>query len=61
MTYSVRSKFRGVMSDFQLLSPQNYLTEEQSTMLNNQADKFAVQFWGVRGLIASPGSNTNRY
>lgn len=27
----------------------------------NQADKFLVKFWGVRGLIPTPGEETNRY
>jgi phosphoribosyl 1,2-cyclic phosphodiesterase len=27
----------------------------------NQGDKFLVKFWGVRGLIPTPGEETNRY
>ncbi|MDJ0733608.1 MAG: MBL fold metallo-hydrolase [Nostocaceae cyanobacterium] len=49
------------MSNSQLSSPQNNLTRNQDTLLSNQQDKFTVQFWGVRGLIPSPGTNTNRY
>jgi phosphoribosyl 1,2-cyclic phosphodiesterase len=42
------------MSNFDPPSPQTY-------QLANQAKDFVVQFWGVRGLIATPGSNTSRY
>ncbi|MEL6459822.1 MAG: MBL fold metallo-hydrolase [Cyanobacteria bacterium J06621_15] len=27
----------------------------------NQADKFVIKFWGVRGLIPTPGEENNRY
>ena len=30
-------------------------------MPENQAEKFLVKFWGVRGLIPTPGEETNRY
>ncbi|KAF3887541.1 MULTISPECIES: MBL fold metallo-hydrolase [Nostocales] len=44
------------------LSPfQNYSTQEQLTEVEKPASDFLVQFWGVRGLIPSPGNNTSRY
>jgi phosphoribosyl 1,2-cyclic phosphodiesterase len=33
----------------------------QTDQLANQAKDFIVHFWGVRGLIATPGSSTSRY
>lgn len=30
-------------------------------LCSQELGNFAVQFWGVRGLIPTPGSNTNRY
>jgi phosphoribosyl 1,2-cyclic phosphodiesterase len=45
------------MSNFELSSSQNYI--EQPTTLPDSA--LSVQFWGVRGLIATPGFNTKRY
>ncbi len=35
-------------------------TSEQITQVNN-IEAGAIKFWGVRGLIATPGINTNRY
>lgn len=49
------------MSNFELSGSQSYLTEKQTTLLGSSGDEFLVQFWGVRGLIPTPGSNTSRY
>jgi phosphoribosyl 1,2-cyclic phosphodiesterase len=44
------------------LSPlQNYPIKEQLTEVEKPVSDFLVQFWGVRGLIPSPGNNTSRY
>jgi phosphoribosyl 1,2-cyclic phosphodiesterase len=42
------------------LSASDHVTE-QTTLPNEGIGEFLVQFWGVRGLIATPSSNTNRY
>lgn len=34
---------------------------KQTTSPSDRAEEFIVQFWGVRGLIATPSSNTSRY
>ena len=34
---------------------------KRTTSQNDPAEEFIVQFWGVRGLIATPSSNTSRY
>jgi phosphoribosyl 1,2-cyclic phosphodiesterase len=34
---------------------------KQTTSLNDPVGEFSVQFWGVRGLIATPNSSTSRY
>ena len=49
------------MSNIELSGSQNDVTEKPTTPLNNPADSLRVQFWGVRGLIPTPTSNTNRY
>ncbi len=50
------------MSQFKPSPPQIYVEEKQATQLQqSQVGEFLVQFWGVRGLIPTPGSNTNRY
>lgn len=49
------------MSNFELSGSQSYLTETQTSLLSSPTTEFLVQFWGVRGLIATPASNTNRY
>lgn len=49
------------MSNFELSSPQSYVNQEQATQVPNHEQKFVVQFWGVRGLIPTPGSNTCHY
>jgi phosphoribosyl 1,2-cyclic phosphodiesterase len=41
------------MPNFELPRSQNYTTPQNG--------KFCVQFWGVRGLVPTPGSNTIRY
>ncbi|MBD2201405.1 MBL fold metallo-hydrolase [Calothrix sp. FACHB-1219] len=49
------------MSNFELSGSQSYLTETEATPLSHPPTEFLVQLWGVRGLIATPGNNTNRY
>lgn len=49
------------MSNFELSGSQSYLTEKSTTLLSNLSGEFLVQFWGVRGLIPTPGSNTSCY
>ncbi|MBD6615945.1 MBL fold metallo-hydrolase [Komarekiella sp. 'clone 1'] len=49
------------MSNFELSGSQSYLTEKSTTPLSNLSGEFLVQFWGVRGLIPTPGSNTSCY
>jgi phosphoribosyl 1,2-cyclic phosphodiesterase len=49
------------MSHFELSSPLSYVNQKQATQAPNHQGKFVVQFWGVRGLIPTPGSNTSRY
>ncbi|MBW4567563.1 MAG: MBL fold metallo-hydrolase [Tolypothrix carrinoi HA7290-LM1] len=34
---------------------------KQTTSTNDPLEEFIVQFWGVRGLIATPSSDTSRY
>lgn len=48
------------MSNFDPL-PQTYQSQSQTDNLANQAQDFVVKFWGVRGLIATPGISTSRY
>ncbi|WP_017315395.1 MBL fold metallo-hydrolase [Mastigocladopsis repens] len=49
------------MSHFELLPPQSHVIQEQPTQLLSQGSEFVVKFWGVRGLIPTPASNTSRY
>jgi len=50
------------MSQFEPSPPQRYVKEKQTIQLQqSQVGEFLVQFWGVRGLIPTPGCNTNRY
>ncbi|MEC4818690.1 MAG: MBL fold metallo-hydrolase [Scytonema sp. PMC 1069.18] len=49
------------MSNFELSSYQNYVTSKQPSQAETQGSDFLVQFWGVRGLIATPGDNTKQY
>lgn len=45
------------MSNFQLSPPQNCTTEPFSQATSREG-KFIVKFWGVRGLIPTPGCNS---
>ncbi len=49
------------MSNFEFSGSQSYVTEKSTTLLSSPSDEFFVQFWGVRGLIPTPGSNTSGY
>ncbi|AFY50611.1 metal-dependent hydrolase, beta-lactamase superfamily I [Nostoc sp. PCC 7524] len=49
------------MSNLDLSGSQIYLTEKSAKSPSNLAGDFAVRFWGVRGLIPTPGSHTSRY
>ncbi|WP_026735797.1 MBL fold metallo-hydrolase [Fischerella sp. PCC 9605] len=49
------------MSNFELSPPQNHINQQQITQIPNQEGKFVVKFWGVRGLIPTPGGNTSCY
>lgn len=50
------------MSNFELLPSQGDLNQKQPIQLQkSQVGDFVVQFWGVRGVIPTPGSNTSRY
>ena len=41
--------------------PSGFHNVKQTTSPNDSVGEFIVQFWGVRGLIATPSSNTSRY
>lgn len=45
------------MSNFKLSPPQNCVNEKRTSLVNSKEEKFVVQFWGVRGLTPTPGSN----
>ena len=49
------------MSNFELSQPQNYVNDKQTIPISNPRKEFVVKFWGIRGLIASSSTNTNRY
>ncbi|GAB1539456.1 MBL fold metallo-hydrolase [Scytonema sp. NUACC21] len=49
------------MPNFEQSSPQNYVDKEHPTEVQTQESEFLVKFWGVRGLVPSPGTNTSRY
>ncbi|MBD2251702.1 MBL fold metallo-hydrolase [Nostoc parmelioides] len=49
------------MTNIELSGSQSYLNDESTANLSSLAGKFIVQFWGVRGLIPTPSSNTSRY
>ncbi len=49
------------MSNFELSGSQDYIPQRSTSLLNSPAGQFLVQFWGVRGLIATPSDNTSRY
>ncbi|ALF55854.1 beta-lactamase [Nostoc piscinale CENA21] len=40
---------------------QSSVTETATTTASSSVGEFVVQFWGVRGLIATPASNADRY
>ncbi len=41
--------------------PQSHVNQKQTTHIPNQKGEFLVRFWGVRGLIPTPGCSTSRY
>ncbi len=47
----------------QMSPTRSYLTNDSAhiSLCSRQLGNFAVQFWGVRGLIPTPGASTNRY
>ncbi|MBD2503221.1 MBL fold metallo-hydrolase [Anabaena azotica] len=49
------------MTNLDLSGSQSYLNDESTSNLSSLAGKFIVQFWGVRGLIPTPGGHTSRY
>ncbi|MBE9008326.1 MBL fold metallo-hydrolase [Fortiea sp. LEGE XX443] len=49
------------MSNFAPSDSQGSVTEIATTSPSSSVGEFFVKFWGVRGLIATPGSHTNRY
>jgi phosphoribosyl 1,2-cyclic phosphodiesterase len=49
------------MSNFELSDSQNNITPEPNSALSYPGAEFRVRFWGVRGLVATPNSNTDRY
>ncbi|MEA5570561.1 MBL fold metallo-hydrolase [Calothrix sp. UHCC 0171] len=49
------------MSNFELSPPQIHVNQAEVSSLESQKGNFAVQFWGVRGLIATPSHDTRRY
>lgn len=49
------------MSNIEPSGDGKYTRESQENFPQKQADKFLVKFWGVRGLIPTPGEDTNLY
>ncbi|MBE9197824.1 MULTISPECIES: MBL fold metallo-hydrolase [unclassified Nodularia (in: cyanobacteria)] len=49
------------MSNFELSGSQSYVTKEQIIPPSIPVGEFWVKFWGVRGLIPTPCTNTHRY
>ncbi|NMG06573.1 MBL fold metallo-hydrolase [Brasilonema sp. UFV-L1] len=49
------------MSNLKLSPPQKYASPKPFPQILSQGSEFLVQFWGVRGLIPTPGSHTIRY
>lgn len=49
------------MSNIESSRQHKYVKESPESISENQADKFLVKFWGVRGLIPTPGKETNLY
>ncbi len=48
------------MSNFELSLPQNQINENPASFHQSQ-EQFVVRFWGVRGLIPTPSTDTRRY
>lgn len=49
------------MTNIDLSGSPSYLQDESTSNLSSLTSKFIVHFWGVRGLIPTPGDNTSRY
>jgi phosphoribosyl 1,2-cyclic phosphodiesterase len=49
------------MSNFEISHPQIHVNQAEVSPLESQMGNFTVQIWGVRGLIATPTSDTRRY
>ncbi|MBD2446624.1 MBL fold metallo-hydrolase [Nostoc sp. FACHB-152] len=49
------------MSNFAPSDSQSSVTQTINNTQSSSVTKFLVQFWGVRGLIATPGSAAHRY
>jgi phosphoribosyl 1,2-cyclic phosphodiesterase len=49
------------MSNFEMSHPQIHVNQAEVSPLESQMGNFTVQIWGVRGLIATPSSDTRRY
>lgn len=49
------------MSNLESSRQHKYVSESSENLPPKQADKFLVKFWGVRGLIPTPGEETNIY
>ncbi|WP_414530216.1 MBL fold metallo-hydrolase [Nodularia chucula] len=49
------------MSNFELSGGQSYVTKEPIIPLSSPVGEFLVKFWGVRGLIPTPCTSTQRY
>jgi phosphoribosyl 1,2-cyclic phosphodiesterase len=49
------------MSNSNIDLPDFHNVTQQTTSPNDPTEEFIVQFWGVRGLIATPSSNNSRY
>jgi phosphoribosyl 1,2-cyclic phosphodiesterase len=49
------------MSNFAPSDSQSSVIQTINNTQSSSVIKFLVQFWGVRGLIATPGSGANRY
>ncbi|MEM9923501.1 MAG: MBL fold metallo-hydrolase [Cyanobacteria bacterium P01_D01_bin.50] len=49
------------MSNIESSRQHKYVKESSENLPEKQADRFLVKFWGVRGLIPTPGKETNLY
>lgn len=61
MTCLVRPSLFAKMSNFELSPSLNHVISEQPLQHLCPGSEFVVQFWGVRGLIPTPGCNMCRY